>query len=219
MKRKALIIGLFILILSIGTQVQASSFTTSMTENKQTIAPGEEIEIQINISDLGETGINALGFTIEYDKTKFEEIKAENMAVQNGWSVPTYNEATGKLITDNGAFIKESGVVLKIRFKAKQAIEEGTTKIEIKEISASDGEADISSANIEKVIMIKKVTEENSKPSTTNNTITTENIPTADTATTNIPKAGKRHIFIGAGIIIIGIGIVSYMKFKKFENV
>jgi len=147
MRKKILGVILILIIVFISPTLNAvSDFNTSVRISKIKIKAGEITEVILDLSKLGVKGINILGLTIEYDKTKFETIEVTGL---NGW-MPMYNDATGKLIADNNKFIKTNEPALKITLKAKAQIKDEETVVKIKGIGASDGEHDLT--DLEKII-------------------------------------------------------------------
>lgn len=175
MKKKCIkfIITMLVLLL-ITTNVKAIGFEFSVSSNKTSVAPGEEIEITLAVSniDLGENKMNTIEGIIDYDKDVFEEIKSSNITSLNNWSI-TYNDENTDL---NGKFlgivlndgVKENQSIATVKFKIKPGIKSQTTQIIIKNIASNDGTNLVEEGD--KIVEIKIVNPDDEKQNT-NNTI------------------------------------------------
>ncbi len=127
--------------------VTISSFETAIEKvEDKTIYPGDEFEVDVNISGIQEIseGLITLGGQLEYDSEVLEKIE---IVGKNGWSMKGgFNENNLRFIIDNDKFVVEDGSIFTMKFKAKDTITEATkTTIKIKDIEASNTKMDIKS--------------------------------------------------------------------------
>lgn len=157
------IAGIMLLVIALGivnTAVFAETnnditFSTALVTSKKQVIPGEEFEVNFNVSDLSniERGIIALGGTLEYSK---EVLELEEISSQNDWSRPEYNTTNGKFVVDRNEFLTSNSSVLKLKFKVSENIEQAVnTNIVISNIVVSNGRRDIFSNNSQLEISVK----------------------------------------------------------------
>ncbi len=237
--KKSIIISFIIVLIILGTQVNAetgNTFTAQVTPTQSTIKPEEEITAVISVSniDMGEDGINTLEGMIQYDTEIFEEIKDSNIESYNNWST-TYNDESSNL---NGKFlavnlntgIKEDTKILGIKIKAKKDIKKTKqTTIKIKDVTSNNGTDLVNVGDLKVKVRIEvegQIKDEivnNTTENTTQNT--TENTSKNTTKVDNtyadkiLPRAGINSIIailiIGIGVIAIGTGVWIYKTKKK----
>ena len=147
MKRRFLVKSLIIvflisIIFMIENYSYASSFKFNAEADKTEVDPGEEVTIELNVSeiDMGEHGINVVEGYLDYDKDFFSEMKFENV---NDWNI-TYNNEDGErkgkfLIVKMVDGIKEPEKINKIIIKVRSDITEGEGHIRLKNIQSNDG--------------------------------------------------------------------------------
>lgn len=150
--KEILILGIILIIVCglvmpvKAVEEQKSSFKSEVTVDKNTIKPGDTVDVTVSVKDLnmGEKGINTLEGTLSYDKDLFEDVKSSDIKSVNNWST-TFNDESSAL---NGKFLaatltqglKDDSKIFTITFKSKKDIEETTsTKIEFKDLTSNDG--------------------------------------------------------------------------------
>lgn len=145
------------------------SFKFSANSNKATVKAGEEIKVQMQISDIdvGDIGINVIEGQLNYDTQIFETVRTNQFEKQNNWTI-TYSEQNKKdksnfLLSNMVAGITEDQNVGIITLKVKQGIAPQKTKIEFKGITTNDGEQLIKGEDIAIEIEIIEDKEENNQ--------------------------------------------------------
>lgn len=163
MKKLVSQIIIVILILGVlGSTVQASSFNLGVVPDKESIAPGEELEIALDISNInfGDEGLNTIEGSLEYNQNIFEKVESSSFFSLNGWAFTLNSEDTDQ----NGKFLgillgegaKSNQTIAKIKLKAKAGINDQTTTIKIKDIQTNDGTNMIKEADKEISVKIEK---------------------------------------------------------------
>lgn len=213
--KKITVCIMLILIISMAINVKASSFTFTAKAQKEIVNPGDEVIIDMNISNInaGSEGINVIETSLEYDKSIFESMEFEK---KNDWKVE-YNDISGHSKQGKVLFVKMvSGVkqdeeIGKIKLKLKQNLGEMETEIKLKKITSNDGKELIHEGD--RIIKIKIV-----KAQTPSDTTVNKN-PTKDD-NTKMPKTGQlRVVYIVLGIVIIVcIIVLIYLKTKNKEK-
>lgn len=216
--KKITVCIMLILIISMAINVKASSFTFTAKAQKEIVNPGDEVIIDMNISNInaGSEGINVIETSLEYDKSIFESMEFEK---KNDWKVE-YNDISGHSKQGKVLFVKMvSGVkqdeeIGKIKLKLKQNLGEMETEIKLKKITSNDGKESIHEGD--RIIKIKIVKAQT--PSDTTDTTVNKN-PTKDD-NTKMPKTGQlRLVYIVLGIVIIVcIIVLIYLKTKNKEK-
>lgn len=166
---KKVVVQIIIVILILGAlsnMVSASSFNLGVTPDKESIAPGEELEIALDISNinLAGEGLNTIEGVLEYNHNVFEKVENSNFTSLNGWAF-TYNDEDSN---QNGKFlgillsegVKTNQTIAKIKLKAKTGINDQNATIKIKDIKSNDGENIVT--EIDKEISIKIEKKQNS---------------------------------------------------------
>lgn len=218
--KKITICMILTLMISMVAIVKASSFTFTAKAQKEIVNPGDEVIIDLNISNInaGSEGINVIETSLEYDNSIFESMEFEK---QNDWKVE-YNDISGHNKQGKILFVKMvSGVkqdeeIGKIKLKLKQNLGEMETEIRLENITSNDGKELIHEGD--RIIKIKIVKAQT--PSDIADTTVNKN-PTKDD-NTKMPKTGQlRVVYIVLGIVIIVcIIVLIYLKTKnrKKEN-
>lgn len=231
------VLTIFILIQAMVIS-NASSVSVKLTTTTTTVEKGKEVSVLVSLADIdvGE-GVNTLKGTITYDSKVLEYVNNE---AQNGWAV-TYNSNDGTLLVVymSGLVNKDQGIA-KLTFKVKDTATDGNTTIGISNVESSNADEKVTPANASVTIKVGTQTSNpdnttggnsaaddnnsgsgtgnnGSGSSTKNNTISKTN---STTATTSIPRTGSNvFILITIGLIIAVIGIVSFMKYKKYRGI
>ena len=211
----------------------ASSFTFNAHADKTEVTPGEEVIVEMNVSDIdmGKYGINVVEGILEYDESFFSSMELVN---ENDWKI-TYNneegERKGKFLTLKMAEgVKGEEIIGKIKLKVREDITEGEGQIKIKNILSNDGESLIDEGERIITVIIKKIDTSN-KPNTPNEPEGTPgegkdiNIPQESTTqyekVENVDTGDNIKVVIGiiAGVVLVNIGIVFVNKKRdKKEN-
>lgn len=160
MKRKiGILIFIILIIIGISNYSKASSFNFTVNTNKTEVEPGEEVTVEIKLSDIdmGEKGINVVEGKLEYDKNFLEMQKFED---NNEWRI-IYNsgegELKGKFLIDKmDEGIKTDESIAKIKFKVKEDVKQEETQIKIKGIKSNDGQNLIDEEDKEVTLKLKK---------------------------------------------------------------
>lgn len=192
----------------------------------KTIKDGEAtIELFLHLGAF--TGIEenvTLGYEgiLEYDKDMFSSVMIEGL---NTWNAE-YASTTKKIVGDV-AHAKSNTDIAKITLKLKDGIESGTTgKVTISNILLSDGTNDFS---FNKEITITKeanapVDQEKEKEDIPNNAEDKKDLSVKDTqnidntiASAKIPKAGITNLLIIVVVLIILVGMVSFIRYKNIK--
>ncbi len=135
------------------------TFTMELQANKNTLKPGEELEIILSMGGFTEegNGIGAVLANLEYDRTIFDRIEKENITVLKYWEEPTFNPENGSLLIDSYTFVNEPHEAVKIKLKVKDKIKETTTtEIKLTNIVGTDGDHDIEVADATTTVNIEK---------------------------------------------------------------
>lgn len=119
----------------------ASAFSVNMTLNSTSrLKAGDYVVVTLKISSINAgNGIDAILATLDYDKDVFEEVTEENFDNLNRWRVGLYYEVSQKFTVLRSSKVNTPGDILKITLKVKDNINVNSTKITIKDISASGG--------------------------------------------------------------------------------
>lgn len=142
MKRLAKIIPLMISIIFILT---ISSLAASFSVNTNVEKQDDYYILKLSLKEVGGAGngINAFICDIEYDKNTFEEVKEEDITLQNGWQDLTFNPAKGTVLTLRNDFTKKQGEeILEVKLHPK-ANAKNKTKIKVTNLQASNSQIDL----------------------------------------------------------------------------
>lgn len=162
--KSIILLTAIMLIMVIGniSYSEASSFSFNAHAEKTDVTPGEEVIIDMSISDIdiGEHGINVVEGILEYDEGFFSSMELVN---QNDWEI-TYNniegERKGKFLTAKMVEgVKAKETIGKIKLKVREDITEGESQLKIKTIQSNDGENVIDEGERIITIRIKNVEE------------------------------------------------------------
>lgn len=163
-KVSVLIIVITSIFLLVQTYSFASSFKFNAEANKIEVEPGEEVTIDLSLSDIdmGIHGINVVEGYMNYDEDFFSDFKFENV---NGWEI-THNNEEGErkgkfLIAKMVEGIQESEKINKIIVKVRSDLTEGEGHIRLKNIQSNDGENLVSEGD--RIITIKIKSKEGPK--------------------------------------------------------
>ena len=200
------ILILFFIITATNTVFAADSFSTSMNSDKTELNAGEEVSIQLSVTNInmGTDGINVIEGTLNYNRDLFEEVTTSSISTEKSWET-TYNNSNGKFLAVNYSNgVKSDVMILTIKLKTKAAIEETKEeKITISDITSNNGKNLVNIGS--KDVNIKVIS----------NTIKNEDDTTAKGI---IPQTGSNIapiIIISIIFIIALIGLIKYRKLSK----
>lgn len=213
MKKIVTNIMLFIILILIGTNVQASSkVSANIRGTTNELRAKEEVVITLQLNEYQDiqTGINAYKATIEYDNNVFEELTENNFKAVNGWSELKYNNSTKEFVSIKKAGSKVAEDIVQITLKVKANASAQTAMIKIKDITASEGKEDLKIG--ETNFLIDIINEGNklgaTKPSESNGFGQSE-----DLLPGKVPQTGDTHIVFA---ILTGIcGLFAFIFATK----
>lgn len=225
--KKIFVFGIMLSLIILNTTfVYASSFKFDAKAEKEIYKPGEEVYVDMNISEInaGTYGINVIETNLEYDENIFESIEFIN---KNKWEYEYNSNKTsdkyGKvLFTNISSGVKESEGIGMIKFKLKSNLSDMETQIKLKQITSNDGKNLLSQGDIIitiKIVNDKKQDEPKDEPKDEQKNETKQETIKENN---NIPQTGQtRIIYIIVGVIIAGciivLSIIAVLK-KKKEN-
>lgn len=219
MKKTLTIIMVMVLTiaLSFSTANAVISFKVALSASSTSVSQGQEVVITVNLRDFtsGETGINAMLGTIDYDQTVFETLAATSLASSSGWSSPTFNPANGEFAMDNSSFMSENHTLMQITFKVKSNAPTGSTKITLKELNAADGLEDIIPSDQSITLTIKAgsgTSSSSSKPTSSS----TSKVPSSSTS--SMPSTGVVDYVLPAIGVIAVLGVIAYVRYNRIEK-
>lgn len=207
--RKKIIINLLLIIfiLSISFGVNASStdkYDIVLSANNTKVKPGDAITISLKVDNIniqsGEKGIGAYEGTLLYDSNVFEEVTIKG---NDNWDTPALNEGRFTSVKSNGECTNVSQEIASITLKVKENATLGSTKIQIKDFEASNGQENITTADkdITLTIEAKKdnsdgnntIVDDNNTVKDDNNTIVDDNntIIDDDKKPSQVPSGSK----------------------------
>ena len=191
--RKKIIINLLLIIfiLSISFGVNASStdkYDIVLSANNTKVKPGDAITISLKVDNIniqsGEKGIGAYEGTLLYDSNVFEEVTIKG---NDNWDTPALNEGRFTSVKSNGECTNVSQEIASITLKVKENATSGSTKIQIKDFEASNGQENITTADKDITLTI----EAKKDNSDGNNTIVDDNNTVKDDNNTIIDDNKK----------------------------
>lgn len=100
-----------------------SALNAMLTVENKSVAVGEEFEVKVNIS--ANPGFCYLKLRPSYDSSKFEFIEAVNGVV----STDTFSSTTDAMLWDSDKNATENGVLVTLKFKAKETLTSGTYSV------------------------------------------------------------------------------------------
>jgi len=212
-----ILITLLALLVSITPVLATTSFNVSLSANTTRVAQGDEVVLTISLKDFtaGETGINAIGLTLDYDKSVFETLETSSLATsQGGWGAPTFNPANGRIAMDASGFVAENHEMLKVTFKVKASATVGSTTITVKDVEGADGVSDIRPADqkITLTITKKDVPANNNTPAPVNNTPKNVNV------NAGLEDMGTASVIVPAVAVCLVVGIMAYVRYTKIDK-
>lgn len=218
-KTGMILLMLIILILTLTSNVSAYTAKTSLSTDA-TLKEGETITIKFKLSslDLG-NGVDALQAKLEYDESVFESITSTDILGTNGWSMNGYSTNSKKFTATRSSLMTTDGDVIAVSLKVKSGITAKTTKVTMKDIIVSGGQADnggtgdveLSDASV----TINAPQSSNNVNVDKTNTTVTNKTDTTQTQKPTLPKTGITPITVIAIIALAAIAIISFILYKK----
>jgi len=174
--KKIVSIVLLVFILCITFTVNATDFKINLlVDNDVKLKSGELIKVNVKLNDIDmKKGILVLSATLDYDEDIFESIQSDSLGSINKKSLskiealdgssPTYSSKSKKFVMDFGTFIDKPTDILQISLKVKNDISKKETVVKLKDITATDGEEEISVSSV-----VLKINEKGTKIETESN--------------------------------------------------
>lgn len=236
-----------IIAFTIVTVSFAATYSVKITLKDVTsadIEQGTTITFLIKLSDIDvENGIGAISGKFEYDTNVFEKIEAADVKAGSGWGSISYNDQNddeGRFVTERAAgdTVTENNDLMEITATVKLNAPTGRTEIKISNITASDGNEDITIADVRAAVAIVGDNPSNSNNNTNTNTNTNNGINNNNTntdgnnnaipndtiennATPNgtIPNTGIEDYTMPFILILLVVAVISYIRYKKIKNI
>lgn len=211
---------LFLLIIPLSTYAATIDFKLISNTQNYKIEENKPLIISIQLGDFISIPEGMpLGYTatIEYDKSKFEDIIATG---KNGWNV-LYSNYTNKIEGDISQATANT-VIAELSFKLKKenVKRNDSTIIKLKNILISDGNFEIKTEKEIKIDIINENVETKMQQIKDIEIIAGENSVNSATSlrqTEKLPNAGiKKEIIIAIGIFVI-IAIIFKIKSRKIK--
>lgn len=183
----------------------------------------EEFVVDVDLANLNsDKGVIITGAKLEYDKNKLECI---GMDAGEGWSEPTYNLNSGKLIVDRKKEYQTSdGNMFKMKFKVISNQKENS-EIVLKDIELADGDQEVKIADTSMAVTLNKDGDSSSSGDGSGGDSSIENdnnSTTNDSKANDLPNTGDRLylVYIVVGILVVAsICLALYLvKSKKSKN-
>ena len=234
-KLKSIIaIALIMMIIALCTEVNAAtgeaySVGMSLTSNSKLNA-GDTVTVSVNLTSVNAgNGIDTITAELDYDTNVFEAISSSDFTASSGWKAASYAASSKMLTVQKDSKVKAAETVFTISLKVKSPVNVDSTKISLKDITASGGRVsdggtgDITVNNASVTISKTKDASSNTEtptptptPSTTTNNTTVKD--TTTTKKTTLPKTGLGQAGVIAIVVVAIIGIFSYALYKKIAK-
>lgn len=211
------VIAMLAMVVCMSTVYATTSFVVDLSASATKVDKGGEVEVTVALKNFtaGETGINAIHATIDYDKTVFETLEAADITALGGWSAPTFNPGNGEVVTDNATFMAENHDMLKIKFKVKDTAAVGNTVITFKSVNASDAVNDIYPSDQKITLTIQEKTVTPPANDTPKNEPVVQ--PQENIAQQN-PTTGFEDYTVPAVLTISALGAIAYARYRRLEK-
>lgn len=232
-----------IIAFTIVTVSFAATYSVKITLKDVTsadIEQGTTITFLIKLSDIDvENGIGAISGKFEYDTNVFEKIEAADVKAGSGWGSISYNDQNddeGRFVTERAAgdAVTENNDLMEITATVKLNAPTGRTEIKISNITASDGNEDITIADVIAAVAIVGDNPSNSNNNTNtntnnginnnntdgnNNAIPNDTIENNATPNGTIPDTGIEDYTMPFILILLVVAVISYIRYKKIKNI
>ena len=229
----------FTLLISFtGVSNAASTLDVKLSTTTTEIEKGKEVSVLVSLNNINVgDGVNTLKGTVNYNADVLEYVNSE---AQNGWSI-TYNSTNGTLLVVymSGLVTKDQGIA-KLTFKVKDNADVTNTQISLTNIESSNADEKVTpkDASLNLTIIDENKQDptnqgssnqgnnqnsnsgqQNSSGTNKNQTSTSGQNNSSGLANKAIPYTGTSGIIIGVILVIIAIGIISYIKYRKYKGV
>ena len=215
----------------------ASDFNVKVETSSTQIAKNQTtVTIYLKLGDYNADGILGYEGTLSYDKSVFE---SATITALNDWETPDYEPATGKFLSTTKK-AKANTNIAQISLKLKSGTTAKTTKVSVSNLIISDGTKESTVNQTITYTLLANQTQENKDdtPNTnnipTNNIVVNTNITTQTNtasnitvepvkvdpkdktqAATTIPQTGSGLGMVFGFIVILGIGIIAYIRYRS----
>lgn len=170
MKRKIIrtffSVAMIMITLTRVNYTEASSFKFSANADKTEVLPGEDVIIEMKVSDInmGKYGVNVVEGYLDYDKDFFKDIE---LIDENDWKI-TYNSEDGErkgkfLVSKIVDGVTQEETIEKIRVTVRDDITKGEGQIRIKQVRSNDEKNLVDEGDRIITIKIKEDEKENSE--------------------------------------------------------
>ena len=225
--RIAILVLIVMLIASISTIVSAHSVTMSLSSSSK-LKEGSTVVVKVNLGtiDAGD-GIDTIVGQLDYNKNVFEVLDASSITAENNW-VPTFAPSTNMITLIKTSKTTAGEAVLTITFKVKADISDDSTKISLKDITASGGRvADGGTGDIDvadaSVVISREVEQQQpveQKPAEQQPVVQTNTVVKDNTVIkAKLPKTGIDTMGLIAIAVVAIVGTVCFIVYKKIEKV
>lgn len=224
------------MVIGIANLSNAFSFDASLSSNDKLVA-GQEVKITLSLSSIDmDDGIRSIKVGKITIGEEFEPIATTSFS-SDTW-MPTYSN--GGLVLMSGTPVKTEGIAVTLTLKVKEGITANSSTIKFDNIVASSGSntGDIAVETKSITITADKPTTDENGDETTNSGTTgniqeenkqateqnVDNTPKGETsskmAPNKLPKTGSTEnvVIIALILIVTGVGIVFFAKYKKYDN-
>lgn len=216
------VVAMLVLLLSMGTVNAAQDLKVALSSNANNsrVEQGGTVVVTLTLNGFksGETGINAFGAVLDYDKTVFETVQATDFVMQNGWTGPTYNPANGMLTSTTGTFVTDNHEVLKLTLKVKANATLGTSVVTFKDVQVAGGDGDIMPADQELRLTITAPAAGNTVKPDTNNKVTPTNTETPTNTNKTMPNTGVEDYILPTIAVVAVVGIFAYVRYNRIDK-
>lgn len=160
----SILLILCMIIALIPSYIKAANKVDIKLSGPTQVKYGKEFELTISINGQSQ-GIKAVQMTIDYDKDILEYI--DNECKKDGWYISGYSDETGIMlaemndITDEDSMITNDSKLVVFRFKVKDPVKSGNTKIKISDIIMSSKDSSNSTNTEHSIKIIGNIQEEN----------------------------------------------------------
>lgn len=231
------VISLILLTVFMTNSKAASDFNVKVETSSTQIAKNQTtVTIYLKLGDYNADGILGYEGTLSYDKSVFE---SATITALNDWEAPDYEPATGKFLSTTKK-AKANTNIAQISLKLKSGATAKTTKVSVSNLIISDGTKESTVNQTITYTLLANQTQENKDdtPNTnnipTNNIVVNTNITTQTNtasnitvepvkvdpkdktqAATTIPQTGSGLGMVFGFVVILGIGIIAYIRYRS----
>lgn len=207
------LIAMLAIIMCSSTVFAVTSFTVALAADKTKVEVGSDVEVTVSLKNFtaGETGINGIAFTLDYDTAVFEVLEPADLTSASGWDTPTFNPTNGEAVTLNSQFMAENHDLVKIKFTVKDEAAAGNTVITVKDISASDASNEIYPSDQSITVTVEEKSAEPVQPEEPKNETPKEPAPSN-------PSTGIEDFTVPAILVVSALGLITYVRYRNLEK-